>query len=230
MVNFDAVARVVRAGGGTALLPPQQPQQLVVGAFVLGRLDAPETARRYADVLAEGGPDDLHSVRTAMTATDGKLTLQAALSLLRTTRWDNRTFMEVFPTLYQLAGDATSHAKADVAAAVRRVWDEWFPIGEAADVALYVGLLLSRIGQHREALPMFAASHELLGKNAEAHFGAARAHHALRELDQALTEVREALAIKPGLDLARTLALELEAELDVEAGADHGAPPPAAAP
>ncbi len=218
MVNFDAVARVVRAGGGTALLPPHQAQQLVVGAFVLGTLDATETARRYADVLAEGGPDDIHAVRSAMKPATGKLTLQQALSLMRTTRWDSRTFVELFPVLYEQSAEISSRAKADLALAIHRVWDEWFPIGEPVDLAVYAGLLLSRIGQHREALPLFAASHELMGNNPEAHFGAARAHHALRELDEALKEVREALALNPALELARTLALELEAELGRDSG------------
>jgi len=220
MVNFDAVTRVVRAGGGTALLPPHQVQHLVVGAFVLGDLEATETARRYADVLGEGGPDDAHSLRGA-TKPPGELTLQQALSLLRTTRWDSRTFLEVFPLLYQLVGEANGRSKIDVAAAVHRVWDEWFPIGEPSDLALFAGLLLSRVGHHREALAMFAASIEQLGPNAEAHFGAARAHIALRELDDARREVRAALALNPRLELARTLALELEAEL----GNLDGGPP-----
>ncbi|MEO5678239.1 MAG: SAM-dependent methyltransferase [Acidimicrobiales bacterium] len=232
MVNFDAVARVVRAGGGTVLLPPHQPQHLVVGAFVLGQLEASETARRYHDVLGEGGPDDIHAFRASVVPAGGKLTLQRALSMLRTTRWDSRTFLELFPNLYAESGELTPQTKADLALAVARVWDEHFPIGEPANIALYLGLLLSRIGHHREALPYFTASHELMGDNAEAHFGAARAHHALRELDEALKEVREALALKADLDLARALALELEAELGrddggagTRGGPDTGRPP-----
>ncbi len=221
MVNFDAVARVVRAGGGIALLPPYQAQHLVVGAFVLGELEATETARRYADVLGEGGPDDIHGVRGAMQAIGGTLNLRQALSLLRTTRWDTKTFIELFPTLFELAAAAPSQLRSDLAVAVQRVWDEWFPIGEPVDVALFIGILLSRIGRHREALVLFAASHELMGSTPEAHFGAARAHHGLRELDEALKEVREALALQPGLELARALALELEAELGRDDGGAH---------
>jgi len=231
MVNFDALARVVRARGGTVLLPPHQAQQLVVGAFVLGGLDATETARRYADVLAEGGPDDIQSVRAGTWPAKEKLTLQQALSVLRTHRWDSRTFVEVFPTLYEQAGEATPRAQADVALAVQRVWEWWFPIGEALNVALYLGVLLSRIGRHREALPMFAAAHEPRGATAEIHFAAARARHALRELDEALKEVRAALDINPGFEEARDLAIILEADLGRDTGGahpsgGHGAPQP----
>lgn len=218
MVNFDAVARVVRAGGGTALLPPYQAQQLVVGAFVLGNLDSRETARRYADVLAEGGPDDIQSVHAANWPRATPLTLQQALSMLRTRRWDSRTFCELFPTLHELAGAAPQRVKADVAQAVERVWDWWFPIGEAPNVPLYLGALLARIDRHREALRMFAASHEFKGPTPEAHFAAARARHALRELDEALKEVRAALDLNPGYEPARELALALEAELGRDTG------------
>ncbi len=224
MVNFDALARVVRARGGTVLLPPHQPQQLVVGAFVLGGLDATETARRYTDLLAEGGPDDLQSVH-AGTWPPKELTLQQALSMLRTNRWDTRIFLELFPTLLELAADASPRAQTDLALAVDRVWDWWFPIGEAADIELYLGTLLSCIGRHREALAMFAASQERRGATAEVLYAAARARYALRDLDEALKEVRAALDLSPAFEAARELAIDLEAELGRDTGGAHEARP-----
>lgn len=212
MVNFDAVARVVRAGGGTALLPPHRAQHLVVAAFVLGDLDATETAQRYADVLAEGGTDDIYSVRKALAA-GGTYTLHQALSRLRVDRYDTQTFLELFPTLHQVAAEAEGSAKSDLALVVRRVRDAWFPIGEAADVSLCLGALLTRIGHHRESLELFAESVEIRGATAGAYFASAVAHHALRDLDEALKDVLEALALDPGNDAARRLAVELEAEL-----------------
>ena len=217
MVNFDAIARVVRAGGGTALLPPHKASQLVIGAFVLGALPVPETAHRYADALAEGGPDDIFAVRRA-AASSGMLTLQHALAKLRTTRFDSRTFLELFPTLHERAGQAEGTDRTDLALAVRRVRAAWFPIGEAQDVALCLGVLLSRIGHHREALELFAESIGIRGDNAAARFASAMAHHALRDLDQALKDVGQSLALDPTNDAARKLAVELETEL----GRDDG--------
>ena len=217
MVNFDAIARVVRTGGGTALLPPHRAQQLVVGAFVLGRLAAPETAHRYADTLAEGGPDDVFSVRQGIAA-DGPLSLQQALSKLRTNRFDSQVFLELFPTLHEHAAEAKGSDATDLALAVQRVRAMWFPIGEPQDVALCLGVLLSRIGHHREALELFAASAEVRGPSAACHLASAMARHALRDLDQALKDVGDALALDPGFDAARKLAVELEAEL----GRDDG--------
>jgi tetratricopeptide (TPR) repeat protein len=217
MVNFDALARVVRAAGGTALLPPHRAQQLVIGAFVLGDLPVPETTCRYGDSLAEGGPDDIFAVRRGLAA-GGMLTLQQALAKLRTSRFDSQVFLELFPTLHERAAEAAGSDRTDLALAVRRVRQAWFPIGEAQDVALCLGVLLSRIGHHREALELFAESVEIRGANAAAHFASALAHHALRDLDQALKDVQESLAIDPTSDAARRLALELEAEL----GRDDG--------
>jgi len=218
MVDFDAIAQVVRGRGGTAMVPPHRAQHLVVGAFVMSDLDVPETSDRYADRLAEGGPDDIYDVRGAMAPIGGQLTLEQALSVLRAARWDSQVFLDLFAVLLELAPRVTGLAKADLALAVERVWEGWFPIGEPADVALCLGLLLSGIGHHREALELFTASHEQLGANANAHLASAIAHHSLRELDQALKDVREALAVEPGLDAARALAAEIETEL----GRDDG--------
>jgi len=96
------------------------------------------------------------------------------------------------------------------------VHESWFPIGEAADVSLCLGALLSRIGHHREALDLYAESVDIRGPNAAAAFASAVALHALRDLDQALKQVRDALALDPCNDGARRLALELEAELGLD--------------
>jgi hypothetical protein len=218
MVDFDAIARVVRSRGGVALLPPHKAQHLVIGAFVLGGIDAPETSLRYDDLLAEGGPDDVFEVRGAMAPSGGQLTLEQALSVLRTWRWDSQVFLDLFPVLLQVAPQLTGPAKADLGLAVRRVWDAWFWIGEAADIALCLGLLLSGIGHHREALEMFGRSHEVVGRNANACLASAVAHHELRELEDALKDVTEALSMEPTLDAARALAVDIELAL----GRDDG--------
>ena len=178
---------------------------------MLDGLEVPEPAHRYAP-LAEGGTDDIFGVRNAQLA-GGTPTLQQALSRLRIDRFDVSTFLELFPTLHQLAADAEGAAKTDVALAVRRVHEAWFPIGEAADVPLCLGALLSRIGHHREALEMYAESAELRGPTTACSFASAVAFHALRDLDRSLKEVRDALALDPANDAARRLAVELEAEL-----------------
>ncbi len=154
MVDFDALAQVVRARGGTALVPTHRSQHLVVGAFVLGDLEAAGTADRFVDRLAEGGPDDLYTARTGLGPVGDHLTLEQALSLLRTARFDTQVFFELHGVLRALAPAATGAAKADLAVAVRRVWDGWFPIGEAVDVALCLGQVLADIGHHAEALAL----------------------------------------------------------------------------
>jgi hypothetical protein len=218
MVDFDAIARIVRSRGGTALLPRHRAQHLIVGAFTFGDLPVPETALRYRDLLAEGGPDDVFDVRAAMAPVGGQLTMEQALSMLRTNRWESQLFVDLFPVLLDLAPRVTPAAQADLAVAVGKVWDAWFPIGEPADIALCLGLLLSGIGHHREALDFFAASHEQRGRNANACLASAVAHHELRELELSLKDVTEALAMEPGLEAARALVLQIEAEL----GRDDG--------
>lgn len=211
MVDFGAVSHLVRARGGTALLPPHQAQNLVVAAFVLDELDIPATADRYADRLAEGGPDDIHDVQACQVPA-GQLTLTQALSVLRTSRWDTHAFVGLFPHLLALAPAAPPLVQADLAHAVHRIWDGWFPIGEPFDLALCLGLLLASIGRHGEALGFFAASRELVGATATAHLAAALAHHALGELDLAGDDLAHAMALEPDLPECRALADQIEVE------------------
>ena len=65
-------------------------------------------------------------------------------------------------------------------------------------------------GRHRTALAYFARSLEQRGPNASAWLGAALAHHAMDEPEDAVKAVLEALALEPDLDAARALIVELD--------------------
>ncbi|MDQ3462205.1 MAG: tetratricopeptide repeat protein [Actinomycetota bacterium] len=210
MVDFNAIAQVVRARGGTAMVPAHGAQHLVVGAFVLGDVHPAETSVRYADQLAEGGPDDIYTARTGTGPVGERLTLEQALSMLRIARFDTQVFFELFGPLRELAPEAAGPVKADLALAVQRVYEDWFPIGEAVDVALCLGQVLADIDHHRKALELFAASLQGRGPHPDVHLAAARSHHALGDLDAAMQEVHDALALAPGLEGARALAAEIE--------------------
>jgi tetratricopeptide (TPR) repeat protein len=215
MVDFDALARVIRSRGGAAMLPAHTPRSLVVGAFVVGENNIPETSQRYAQHLGESGPDDVFEVRNIEHA---PLTLAQALATLRLSGWDSHVFLPMFPALLEMAPAASGRTRTDLALAMRRIWAGWFPIGETADVALCVGLILSAIGQHRDALGYFARSHEQHGPNANAFLASAIARQGLCEPDAALKDLAEALALEPDLDAARALVLEIESSLGVDDG------------
>ncbi len=218
MVDFDALARVVRIRGGTALLPPHTSRHLVVGAFVVGDLAVPETRLRYATHVAEGGVDDVFESRRLDVAS---LTISQALAVLRLSGWDSHVFLSMLGPLLELAPGTVGTDRVDLARALGKVWEAWFPIGESADVAFCIGLLLSAIGSHRDALGYFERSHEQRGANSNAYLASALAHQGLCEPDEALKCLTKALELEPTLDAARSLVIEIETALGLD---DGGAP------
>jgi tetratricopeptide (TPR) repeat protein len=173
---------------------------------VLGDVPVPRVRLRYGG-LVEGGVDDAFELRMVAAA---PMTLPQALATLRLSGWDSQVFLSLFSGLLELAPGLSGTARHDLAVALDRVWASWFPIGESTDLALCVGLLQSSIGRHRTALSYFARSLEQRGPNASAWLGAALAHHAMDEPEDAVKAVLEALALEPDLDAARALLVELD--------------------
>jgi tetratricopeptide (TPR) repeat protein len=213
MVNFDAMARVVRRHGGLALLPRHLPASLVVGAFVLGdELRWRQLERSYVDDLESSGPDDTFVLRTAFRPDRVAGDLDLLLAYLRQSRWDSVVLLEWFSPLLDLVASAPTDRRSDIAAAVHAVWANYFPIGEAADVPVCLGLLLSAINHYPEAIAYFTRSLDLHGPTAKTYFALAIAQLGLRDLDAAAKNAREALALDPGFPGARNLLLRVESE------------------
>jgi hypothetical protein len=212
MVNFDALARAAGRAGGRAYLPRHRPTSLVVGAFCYADgMALSEFDRSYAEVES-GGPDDLFTLRSALQAGQGAQDIDQFLGYLRICRWDSTLLLEWFSQLLDLAATTPQDRRSDLAAALDRVWEGYFPIGEEADVAVCIGLLLSAIHYYREALVYFERSIELHGPSPRTHFAAGIAHYGLRELDAAAKSARDALALDPGFSGARSLLVSVEAE------------------
>lgn len=219
MVNFDGLGRVVERRGGTALHPVDRPASLVVAAYAFG-LDHPlATAGAYERHIRERGPDDVFTQRMALSKSLEHLTLEEMVVVTRTHLGDSTVILEAFPRLLDLAPGASDSVRVDIQRLVRLVWDGHFPIGERTDLALCLGLLLSAIDCHREALLYFAESRERHGPSATTAFADAVARFALRDLDGALKAVDEALALEPGFSAARVLRTTIADEMAVAAPA-----------
>jgi hypothetical protein len=213
MVNFDALARAAERTGGRAYLPKHRPASLVVGAFCYAAgMAVPELQRTYADEVESGGPDDLFALRSALQPGQGAQDLDQFLSYLRISNWDSTLLVEWFSPLLELAATASQDRRSDLAAGLDEIWDRYFPIGEAADVAVCIGLVMSAIHYYREALVYFERSIELHGPSPRTHFAAGIAHYGLRDLEAAAKSARDALALDPGFSGARSLLVSVEAE------------------
>lgn len=211
-VDFHALGEYVRAAGGRALHAAHEQQELVVGAFLLGEpaAGAHEAAQAFADAVAGFGPDDFFAVKQALEATRDQLTLRQLLAYLRLSRADARIFMLCMPALLARTDGATAAERADLRALIEEAWAIYYPIGEDADLAFHLGVLLARLDELALAATFFRRALASHGPDAHVTFNLALCHHQLRRWPEALAWTRDTLAIDPDHDGARSLLLELE--------------------
>lgn len=214
MVNFDLIARYTRARGGWAVLPGQPARSLVVGVFArpgaTGLGDPGKFAAAVQDHLLDVGPDTYFSLRPLLGAAT---TLEAMLAGLRLSRFEPALLIELLPRLLDQLPTAPEPVRAEVAQALDRVWQCWFPIGEPVDLALCVGLAFSAMDRFPQAVEYLEQSTKEHPDSAPAAFAMAVARRGLNDLRAADEWARRALAAEPGFSQARALRAVLASEL-----------------
>ena len=138
--------------------------------------------------------------------------IEQALALLRISRWDPAVFLRLAPTLLGLAPHVPEALRADVVRAMRAVWDAYVPIGEDAEVATLIGLVLGGMRCNVDALAFFDLAIAEHGRSANALFGSALAWADLGDRSAAERAAAAALEVDPSLGAARALLVSLAEE------------------
>jgi hypothetical protein len=212
-VDYRAIAALFEGLGGEVLCPAHEPGSLVVAAFLLGRPPGghPETANAFADAAGGFGPDDFFELKKAFDSQLEQLSLSQIVAFLRLARADSRVARAALPALTTRIGTASDAQKQDLRDLVESIWELYYHLGEDYDLAFQIAVLLNEMGFYREALRYYERSIAHYGLDAHAAYNMALCYRELREVDQALAAVHQALALQPGHDEARALRLELEA-------------------
>lgn len=96
---------------------------------------------------------------------------------------------------------------------LRRVWENYFPIGEPIDLALCMGLPHSAIQRFPTAIGFLERSVAEHPESAPAAFSLAVAHRGMRDLQVAQSWVDRALVLDPAFNEARALRAVLADDL-----------------
>lgn len=175
-VDFHVIAAWFASRGGRALHPEAGPENLDVGAYLLGEGTGslPETERTFREALAEFGPDDFFALRRLLDTCYDDMTVPQALAALRLSAWDARVFEGLARPLARLAPDLDPGQALDLERAAARVWEMFFSIREggvdAAELALTLGEVLLAAHRVDAALRYF----ELAGPGVAHRAGVAR--------------------------------------------------------
>ncbi len=124
-------------------------------------------------------------------------------------RWDSQIFLGCFMALAEKLPEAETVWKAEVAAAVGQVWENYYFIGESKDLAFALGVVAVRAGAYAEAIQFLQISVQLYGPDPSTFYYLGQAFYHLGELEPALVFAQKAVAADPDSAVAQQLLATL---------------------
>jgi tetratricopeptide (TPR) repeat protein len=215
MVDYYALGRWFAGQGGELLVTSHLRTSLSV---VAGHLGTPpggtvETRLAFDDAIERRGPDDFFDLRGGFGAAYDDLTLEHLLAWVRLSGWDANVMLGCWPALMKHAGSAAGIFRLEIYRAVHEVWERYFPLREARDLAFHLGVLLCEIDCHQDALPVFHESVAAYGPNPATVFNIGLCLYHLGDLEAARRQVDLALEDAPDFEPAVELRQEIAAAI-----------------
>jgi hypothetical protein len=215
-VNFDAITRYFYGLGGDWLLPQKHFSSLNICAFIARRPgdEFPATRKSYEQALAGFGPDDLFALMSWLNAHLEEVSVVQALAILRLTRWDTTALLRLFPIIARQLRTVAGE-RHDLRQAVLDTWANHYPVSPAENLlAFNCGVILLELRFFAEALPLFKASEQVLGRTATTSYNLGLCALGLGRSSDALAYMTEACDLDPDFELARSSRARLETEKD----------------
>jgi hypothetical protein len=211
MVDYHALGRWIAQQGGEFLCTTHLHSSLNVVAGLLGTPPggAVETRLAFDEAIERQGPDDFFDLKVSFGAAYDDLPLDQLLSWLRISGWDANVLLGAWPTLMQRAAEAPGVLRLEIYRAVYEVWDHYFPLHEAKDLAFHLGVLLCEIECYGDALTFFHESAAVYGPNPATVFNIGLCLFHLGQVEAAREQVDLALAEAPDFEPAVELRQEI---------------------
>ncbi len=166
-VNYHAFKATCEQESGIALFPTAHHRSVNVGCLMM----VPDAAKHY-DTLSmyrrqveEFSPDDFYSVTKDAHEHCETMSLEGILAYLRLTLHDGHQFVRHVPRLIELAPLFGPYEIEAVVAAVERVWELHFPLGEEIDLADLIARLLYAMDDYARAIIYFERSNAIYGEH-----------------------------------------------------------------
>lgn len=211
-VNFHSLERYFKNIGGKAIHSIYEHENVNMSLFLLSNSthNFVETTMAYNEIIENIGPDDFYNLKKAVVPLGESLETKQILTFLRFTLWDARTFQECYNILLERLDTEEDFPVDELVIVMNKVWDNYFPIGEEGDLAYYIGLLFSYIGNDSDALRFFEYSYDLYGANAEIYYRIAVCACNLNEIEKALVFIEKSLDLDSTYEECKTLKILIE--------------------
>jgi len=210
-VNYHAFTQFCAQRGGRALVPESHHNSInVVGLLMLPDAERhDETRNAYRRHVQDFGPDSFFSITKHARQYIAQMSAEDILAYLRLSRHDSHQFGRYLPRLQELAAEFDEATREDVVAAIDKVWDTYFPLGEDLDLANRIAALLYAMDDFARALVFFERSIEIYGRDSGTLANMAACCHMLGQDGRAAALLRTVLRHDPGNKGAAELAARL---------------------
>jgi hypothetical protein len=212
-LNLHALALYFEEGGGRAFLGGSRDQRFKVGAFLgpLPGLRTDETALAFRDAQQDFSPADYYALVHGLRSTLTDAPLEVLLAQIRLGGHDYELVFSWRDVLAKHAPQAPAWLQAELAEAIDRVWDEYFPMQR--DLAFELARLLLALKRPERALFYCRESLRLAGPHALTFLSAGYACVLLGRDPEALAYLEQSLALDGTNVAARSLREQLERRL-----------------
>jgi tetratricopeptide (TPR) repeat protein len=201
MVNYHAIGQYFLNANGQYLRPDQPHKILNVCGFIpgdpLAQSDWLETSLAYREVLENNNPSDFFYLKKGLEQFYEYLSLEQLLAYLRISGWDSNIFMGCLPVLLEQVKRASPALKKDLVLAAAKIWDNYYPLGEAKDIAFSLGLLLFGLEQYEMALEYFGHSLQIYGREGATLYNIGMCYNNLGRVKEAQIYLAEARLPEP---------------------------------
>ncbi len=149
MVNYQAMSEFISRSGGVVCQVPHYQDNIQVLAYVLGEAPqwAQETHLAFANAVAEGGPDDFHTLKALVEKQYADMSLPQLLSFLRLSSWDAAVLADCLEPLQAQLAKADPIWYHDVVLALENVWERYLPLREPDRLMDEITRLLQQLRQ-----------------------------------------------------------------------------------
>ncbi|MBE6089609.1 MAG: hypothetical protein E7206_16575 [Clostridium beijerinckii] len=206
-VNFHAIELYFKELGGKAIHSIYEHENINVSLFMASNSDNNfiETSMAYNEIIESVGPDDFYIMKKAIMPLSNSLTTKELLTFLRFTVWDSRTLLELYNILIERIENEENFPKDELADAINKVWEYYFPIGEEGDLGYYFGSILGYLGYDNDALKLLESSLEFYSECPETNYEIALCYYNLQQIDKALEYTEKSIGLDPDFEQGKNL-------------------------
>ncbi len=137
------------------------------------------------------------------------------MAVIRLSSYDARIFRQMFPRLFEVVSQICENERWNLFLAVHRIWDTYYPLGEAEDLAKDLGDLLVALGFFREAIIYYDKSLMIYGKTPETLYKIAVCYCLMSDFVTAAPIIQELLAFEPENQHLQQLIEQFKTELAI---------------